>query len=153
MSASASTEPTDAADNDADAETSGAGLFYEPEEETVDTAYFDTARLNREQAKDAAAATLATVSETEGASQEMIDAALAEIQQIAANSIKEAELEDLIKAKGFADCVVYISDVGVSITVPSPEEGLAAASVAKIVDVVVTQTDYKAADLKIIEVK
>ena len=106
------------------------GFFYEPEETVVDTAYFDTARLNRQQAKDAAAATLATVSETEGASQEMIDAALAEIQQIAADTIVEAELEDLIKSQRIlptASC--NISAEGVSVTVPAPEEGLTAASV------------------------
>ncbi|NLT14100.1 MAG: SpoIIIAH-like family protein, partial [Clostridiales bacterium] len=63
------------------------------------------------------------------------------------------QIEDLIKAKGFADCVVYISDDGVNITVPAPQEGLAASSVAKITDVVVSQTDYKAVDLRINEVK
>jgi stage III sporulation protein AH len=83
----------------------------------------------------------------------MIDAALAEISEIASVSIKEAELEDLIKAKGFADCVVYISDEGVNVTVPAPEEGLSSASVAKITDVVTTQTDYTAGDIKIIPVK
>lgn len=138
-------------DQDASATASGAGLYYE-DEVTVNKEYFDTARLNRQQARDAAAATLATVSETEGASQEMIDAALKEISDIASVSVKEAQLEDLIKAKGFADCVVYISD-DIDITVPAPAEGLAASSVAKITDIVTSQTDYKAIDLHIIEVK
>ncbi len=147
-----SAAPTASAGKDASAGTSDAGLFYQPDE-AVDTAYFDSARLNRQQARDSAAATLATVTETDGASQEMIDAALAEISEIASISIKEAELEDLIKAKGFADCVVYMSDEGVNVTVPAPEEGLSSASVAKITDVVTTQTDYTAGDIKIIPVK
>ena len=84
--------------------------------------------------------------------QEMVDAALKEISDIATVTVKEAQLEDLIKAKGFADCVVYISD-NVNITVPAPQEGLAASSVAKITDIVTSQTDYKATDLHIIEVK
>ncbi len=147
-----SAAPTASAGKDANADTSDAGLFYQPDE-AVDTAYFDSARLNRQQARDSAAATLATVTETDGASQEMIDAALAEISEIASISIKEAELEDLIKANGFADCVVYISDEGVNVTVPAPEEGLSSASVAKITDVVTTQTDYTAGDIKIIPVK
>lgn len=137
---------------DAAAENADPGLYYNASGE-INKEYFETARLNRQQARDAAAAALATVSETKGASQDMIDAALAKISAIAADSIKEAELEDLIKAKGFADCVVYISEEGVSITVPAPDEGLPAASVAKITDVVTTQTTYKAADMKIIEVK
>jgi stage III sporulation protein AH len=129
-----------------------AGLYYQ-EKTTVDKEYFDAARLNRQQARDAAAATLSTVSEKEGASQEMIDAALREISEIASLSLKEAQIEDLIKAKGFADCVVYISDDGVNVTVPAPQEGLAASSVAKITDIVVSNTDFKAADLKISEIK
>lgn len=136
----------------ASAENPDAGLYYQ-EEITVNREFFDAARLNRQQARDAAAATLSTVSGTEGASQEMIDAALTEISEIASLSLKEAQIEDLIKAKGFADCVVYISDDGVNITVPAPQEGLAASSVAKITDVVVSQTDYKAVDLRINEVK
>lgn len=152
VSPQSSALPMDSSGKDAAAESSGASLYYVPDE-SIDTAYFDTARLNRQQAKDSAAATLTTVTETDGASQEIIDAALAEISKIASDSIKEAELEDLIKAKGFADCVVYISDEGVNITVPVPEEGLSTAKVAQITDVVTSQTDYKAADLKIIEVK
>jgi stage III sporulation protein AH len=136
----------------ASAATPEAGLYYQ-EEVTVNKEFFDAARLNRQQARDAAAAALATVSKTEGASQEMIDAALQEISEIASLSMKEAQLEDIVKAKGFADCVVYISDDGVNITVPAPQEGLAASSVAKITDAVISQTDYKAADLKINEVK
>ena len=126
---------------DAAAENADPGLYYNASGE-INKEYFETARLNRQQARDAAAAALATVSETKGASQDMIDAALAKISAIAADSIK-----------GFADCVVYISEEGVSITVPAPDEGLPAASVAKITDVVTTQTTYKAADMKIIEVK
>ncbi|SHI08242.1 stage III sporulation protein AH [Sporobacter termitidis DSM 10068] len=143
-----------AVDNDAAPSASDASLFYNPSDSTaVNKEYFDSARLNRQQAADAAAATLTSVSKTDGASKEMVDAALEEISQIASNSIKEAQLEDLIKAKGFADCVVYISDDGINVTVPAPQDGLPASSVAKITDIVTSETDYKAADMKIIEVK
>ncbi len=141
-----------AVDQDAPATVSDAGLYYDTSEE-VNKEYFDAARLNRQQARDAAAATLTTVSLAEGASQEMIDAALKEISDIASVTVKEAQLEDLIKAKGFADCVIYISEEGVNVTVPAPEDGLAASSVAKIADIVTSQTDYKATDLNIIPVK
>jgi stage III sporulation protein AH len=142
------------AQNDATPGTSDAGLFYNPSGSvTVNREFFDSARLNRQQARDAAAATLTGVSKTDGASKEMVDKALGEIAKIASNTVKEAQLEDLIKAKGFADCVVYISDDGVNVTVPAPQEGLPASSVAKITDIVISQTDSKAADMKIIEVK
>ncbi len=141
-----------AVDQDASATASDAGLYYDANG-TVNKEYFDTARLNRQQARDAAAETLAAVSKTDGASKDMVNTALKEISDIAADTVKEAQLENLIISKGFADCVVYISKDGVNVTVPAPKEGLAASSVAKITDVVMSQTDYKAADLKIIEVK
>lgn len=153
----AAAEASPAADNsgagqDASAVSPDPGLYYDTTGK-VNKEYFDTARLNRQQARDAAATTLATVSQTKNASQDMIDAALKQISAIASDSVKEAELEDLIKAKGFDECVVYISDEGISVTVPSPADGLPAVSVAKITDIVTTQTTFKAADLKIIEVK
>jgi len=151
----------DAADTGAKIESSeaaqpksdGGDLFYMPKRETVNSEFFSAARLNRQQARDAAAATLATISKSENASEEMIQAALAEISKLATDSVKEAELEDLIKAKGFADCVVYISSDGVSVTVAAPPEGLSTAEVAKITDIIVSHTDWKAMDLNIIEVK
>ena len=115
--------------------------------------FFASARLERQQARDASAATLTSVSQTNGASQQVIDAALAEISKIASTSEKETELESLIMAKGFSDCVAFISDDGVKITVPAPQEGLSTSSVAKITDIVTSETSFKAADLKIIEVK
>lgn len=131
---------------------SDAGLFYDANA-SVNTEYFDAARLNRQQARDSAAATLATVSNTDGATQDMIDTALEQISNIAADTMKEAELEDLIKAKGFADCVIYISAEGVHVTVPAPQDGLPASAVAQITDIVTSQTAYKAVDMQIIEVK
>jgi stage III sporulation protein AH len=129
-------------------------LFYSqpPAEETVSD-FFAATRISRRQARDAAVETLATVTGAQGASQEVIDAALDKISGIALTSTKEAELESLIMAKGFADCVVFISDDGVKVTVPAPLEGLAQASVAQITNIVTTETVYKAADMQIIEVK
>lgn len=137
---------------DEEADVPDAGLYYESDS-AVNSEYFDTARLNRQQARDAAVTTLSTVSESDGASQDVIDAALQEITDMAAITVKEAELENLIIAKDFADCVVTISDDGIKVTVPAPEEGLSAASVAKIADVITSETDFTFADMKIIEVK
>lgn len=140
-----------------DAQTSDAGLYFtdgaQPAGTTNVSEYFATARLNREKARDSAAETLATVSTTEGASTEIIDEALAKIAAIASNSEKEAELEALIMAKGFSDCVVFISEDGIKVTVPSPVEGLTNESVAQINDIITSETTYSTLDLKIIPVK
>jgi len=149
-------------DGDASADTAGtageSGLFYTADtdaETATDTVseYFASVRLTREQARDSACETLSAVSTAEGASQETIDAALAEIASVAEATVLEAELESLIKAKGFAECVVFISDEGINVTVQSPADGMSSAAVARITDVVLEKTEFTADDLEIIEVK
>lgn len=145
---------SDAAAADLETDAEDAGLYYTGEDvaDTM-TEYFASVRLNRSQARDSAVQTLATVSETEGASQETIDQALAEISKVAEYTMKEAELEGMLLAKGFDDCVVFINDGGIDVTVPAPIEGLSTAAVARITDVVTSETDFTAEDLKVIEVK
>jgi stage III sporulation protein AH len=62
-------------------------------------------------------------------------------------------VESLIISKGFSDCVVYISDSGINVTVPAEEEGLSSADVARITDVVKSNTDFSTAELTITMVK
>ena len=139
--------------------TEDAGLYYTGSTETAGLSaeledYFAQVRLERQQARDEAAATLETVASAQGASQETIDEALAGMTQIAQWTVKEAELENLIRAKGFLDCVVYLSEDGASVTVaPAEKEGLTNVSVAKITDVIVSETDFTAEQLKVIEIK
>ena len=58
----------------------------------------------------------------------------------------------MIVAKGFKDCMVFMTDDSVTVTVVRPEEGLSSAAVAKITDIITSETDYKADALKIIEI-
>jgi stage III sporulation protein AH len=129
----------------------GGDLFYKPASPMA--AYFAEARLTRQQARDTAVETLAAINDNSGASQTMIDETLAKISAIATNAQSEAELETLIRAKGFTDCVVFISDDGVKVTVPAPQSGLTSVEVAKITDIVTSETSFGVAALKIIEVK
>jgi stage III sporulation protein AH len=62
-------------------------------------------------------------------------------------------VENLLIAKGFADCVVYIGSGGVTVAVPSPSEGLSEEAVARITEIVCRETEYEAAQLSIIEVR
>lgn len=140
-------------------DTNEAGLYYSAHEEVTTggadeelAEYFAAVRLQRTQARDEAAATLETVASSAGASQETIDTALQKMTQIADWAVKEAEIENLITSKGFSDCVVYLSEDGVSVTVAA-EEGLSNASVAKITDIILAETDFTADDLRVIEIK
>ena len=68
-------------------------------------------------------------------------------------TMQEAQIENLLLAKDFADCVVYIGNDSVTVAVPSPMEGLSQEAVARITDVICTETTYDATQLSIIEVK
>jgi stage III sporulation protein AH len=115
---------------------------------------FDEMRFERSRARDSAEAALLTVTEVEGASQTTIDEALSKITQMAEWIVLETEIETLIKAKGFSECVVYISSEGVTVTVtPQTMEGLSTAAVARITDIVTEKTQFTAKDLNIVEIK
>lgn len=147
-------EETESSSLTEDETAEDAGLYYTPEEtDVVMSEYFAQVRLTRTQARDSAVETLSTVSTTEGASQETVDSALAEIAQVAEYTIMEAELESLILAKGFEECVVFINEGGIDVTVPASTEGLSTAAVAQITDIVITETGFEAENLKIIEVR
>ncbi len=114
--------------------------------------YFAQVRLERNQARDEASSTLTAVAQAEGASPETVDGALQAMTRMAQYAVKEAELENLIRAKGFIDCVVYLTDDSASVTVAC-EGGLDEAGAAKITDVIVSNTDIKADKLTVTEIK
>lgn len=121
------------------------------ENETDD--YFAQARLTRQTSRDEALSLLETAAASEGASQETIDGAMDAIAAMATWSMQETQIENLLLAKNFSDCVVYISDDGVTVAVPAPVEGLSAASVAQITETIITETGCTAEDIRVIEVK
>ena len=75
------------------------------------------------------------------------------ISAMATDSMTETRIENLLLAKGYADCVAYITGDGISVAVPAPAEGLTEAQVAVITDLITTDTDFSAAQLKVVEVK
>ena len=115
--------------------------------------YFAQARLTRQQSRDEALNLLESASGADGASQETIDSAMNAIAAMASDSMTETRIENLLLAKGYADCVAYISGDGISVAVPSPQEGLTAAQVAAITDVITSDTEFTASQLKIVEIK
>ena len=120
---------------------------------TAGTEYFAEARLTRQVSRDEALELLQTAASSEAASQETIDSAMNAISRMAACSMQEAQIENLLLAKDFDECVVYLSADGVTVAVPAPPEGLSAAAVARITDVITGETDYAASQLRIIEIR
>ena len=113
---------------------------------------FATIRLSRQGARDAAIETLQeTIAYAEG--DDSATTTSKELEDIVQTSLSEAQIESLIVAKGYEDCVAYMTDEGISIAVAAPEDGLKDSDVALISDVVTGQTDYDLTDIRIIEVK
>lgn len=135
-----------------------AGLCYSGEAEETELSasasdYFAAARLTRTQARDSAIGLLRESAELENVSQESKDKAMDEISVMAAWSLDEAQLENIIKAKGFSECVVFLDADSATVTLPAPAEGLSAAGVSRITDIIVSETSLTPEQIKIIEVK
>ena len=113
--------------------------------------YFDTARLSRQQSRDNALSLLREAAEQEGAEQAAIDEANAAIQTMAGYTVLESQIENLVMAKGYADCVAFMGEDSVSVVVSAAEDGLQTEDVAKITDIVLSETDYTADQIKIME--
>ena len=117
------------------------------------SSYFATARLTRQTARDEALNLLEISAASENASQETIDAAMATISTMAQTSLLETQIENMLIAKQYADCVTYITEDNITVTVPAPAEGLTADAVAKITDIITSETDFTMDAITIIEIK
>lgn len=115
--------------------------------------YFANARLNRQQARDSALTLLQDAAAGAGADQTLKDEANASIQTMADYTVTEAQIENLVVAKGYADCVAFIGEGELSLAVAAPEGGLTDADTARIVDVVQQTAAFTADQIKIIPVE
>lgn len=115
--------------------------------------YFATARLNRQQARDSALSLLQDAAAREDADETVKEQVNETIQTMADYTVTEAQIENLVVAKGYTDCVAFIGENSLSLAVSAPEGGLVEADTAKIVDVVNQATGFTADQIKIIEVE
>jgi stage III sporulation protein AH len=122
-----------------DAEATGAGDDY-----------FATARLSRKQARDTAIGMLQEAQVDENAAEDVLNEASRTLQVLAAYTVAESQIESLVVAKGYADCVVFMGEETVSVVVSDPD-GLDAVDVARIKDIVVSETGYTPEQIKIME--
>lgn len=128
-------------------EGSGVGDLSDP---STYTDYFAAVRLSRQQARDTAVGLLQeTMAYSDTAQSTQSNEQLESIVQTA---LCEAQIESLVIAKGYADCVAYISDSGISVAVASPKGGLQDKDVAVIADIVLTQAQFGMEDIRVVEV-
>lgn len=113
--------------------------------------YFAEARLSRQKARDEAVSILNVTVENESADEDAKAAATESIQVMAQSAMKESRIENLVIAKGYDECVVFINDNGVNVIVQKPENGLQQEDIARIRDIVISETGVSAEQIKIIE--
>ena len=76
-----------------------------------------------------------------------------QLEVIVQTALCEAQIESLVIAKGYADCVAYINEEGISVAVASPEGGLLQDDVAVIADIIMTQSDFSMDEIRVVEVQ
>ena len=115
--------------------------------------FIDEARLKREKAHDEALDTIqktmkdSSLSDSEKA--EYTAQLTANLEDINA----ETEIETLIKAKGFADCLCFLQSSRADLTVMTSGEPLTTSQVAQIRDIVISKSNVTAQNITVVEVK
>ena len=70
------------------------------------------------------------------------------------NSITvESDIENMVKAKGFADCVAFIEGEKINLAVKTGSEGLDKSEVAQLRDIILGKMETEAKNISIVEVK
>ena len=131
----------------------GEGVTQTGENEevlSVSGSYFDTARLSRQQARDSAISMLQEAEMDENATEDVLNEASLALQVLASYTVAEAQIESLVTAKGYEDCVVFMGEDSCSVVVADPD-GVDSTDAARIKDIVISETDYTAAQIKIME--
>lgn len=113
--------------------------------------YFVSARLTREQSRQEALDVLKDVLSDVKVDEAAQTEAIAASAKIAESIELEAKAENLIKAKGFADCMVYLDDGKANVVVQAEE--LAESQVMQIKDIVSSTANISASNITIVQVK
>lgn len=124
------------------------------EVQTTASDYFAAVRLSRQEARDSALNLLqeAMAYSTAEDGGKDVESAM-ELETIVQTALSEAQIESLVIAKGYADCVAYMTGEGISVAVSSPEGGLQQEDVAVIADIVMQQSDYGLDTIRVVEVQ
>lgn len=117
------------------------------------TQYFEEARLSRQKSRDEALDTLQKSLKKANLSEEEKAELTQRLSSVVSSITTESDIENLIKAKGFVDCVAFLDDGKVNVTVQTQSEGLSKEQVAQIRDAVLSKCDIPAQNITVVEVK
>lgn len=112
-------------------------------------AYFVSAQLNRQRSRDEALETLQVVIDSSETMPDVKDEALNRMISIASEIETEAIVEEMIKAKGFEDCLAVMTGEKINVIVKTP--GLLTSEVAQITEIVTQETGFSPENIVIVE--
>jgi stage III sporulation protein AH len=133
--------------NNAYVETVGDDLTQEPEQASTAVAQ---ARISRDNSRDSAMEIINKVLDNEAAEGEARETAAVQASAIAGNIMEETNVESLLTAKGYTDCIAYINNGECNVVIGKEIEE---ADTLVIQEVVMTQTGLTADKIKIIGTK
>lgn len=113
--------------------------------------YFAQAAINRKKAHDEAAEKIKALLSDNTLNQKEKSEITTKALSLAKIVDTEGKIENLIKAKGFSECLVYFDDQKANVIVKT--EGLVPSQVAQIKDIIVSQGNIKPENISIVEVK
>lgn len=111
--------------------------------------YYIEQRLSRDKLRAGLIDRLNEIVNNDNTNEEMRTEAQKKIMKIGELSEKELVVEGLIKAKGFDDVLIFLTDESAKVVVSTEE--LNEQDVVKILDVVMTETDLEASNIKIMK--
>ena len=85
----------------------------------------------------------------EDAGEAVLNEASEGIQVLASYTLKEAQIENLVTAKGYQDCVAFMGSDSVSVVVSNGEGELSREDVARIADIAMSETGFPASGIRI----
>lgn len=131
--------------------TEGEKILGKAEFVNASAEYFDSARLNRQESRAEAVGILQGIVDSETASDEEKADARDKLLSISNAADAEGRIENLVKAKGYTECVAIVGDENVNVIVQTA--GLQSGDVATIKDIAAGESAKNASDIKIIESK
>lgn len=115
--------------------------------------FFEETRLKRQKAHDAALDTIQKTLKSSSLSAEEKKTYAQELTGNLEDLHAENEIETLVKAKGFADCLCFLQSGRADLTVMTAGDALTAAQVAQIRDIVLSKSSVTAQNITVVEVK
>ena len=139
--------PTSDASSGSDTTESTAGNLSESGKN-----YFAEAKLTRQQAQDKAIEQLEDIVENTALSEKEKSDAVSALSALTKTMELEVKIENLIKAKGYTECLVTLENQKASVVISSPD-GLLANETISINEIVRNTAGIPFSDITIIEVK